>query len=118
MTIHIAFRQMCPSESLKHYAEIKSQKLGDGAHGEVQVYWSFAIENMSRVVHCHLIGKDMDCFAEAATGDFEYSVDRATKKLARQLRRRGSDRARRSRRFGHKSSSELNEKYLKLKEGR
>lgn len=117
MTIHISFRHMSPSDALKTYAETKSQKLGDGVRGEVQVYWSFTIEHVSRVVHCHLIGKDMDCFAESATGDFMHSVDQATKKLARQLKRRRSEAGRRLRRLSHKSSVELKEKYLKLKEG-
>ncbi len=87
MDLSIAFQHMDPSEAVKAYAEEKSRKLEKYFQGKIHVTWHFSIEKMFHVARCHLVGNNMDFFAEDATEDLYASIDLVIAKMERQLRK-------------------------------
>ena len=87
MTVNISFKQMDPSETLKGYTNEKADKLAKYFRGRISTTWNFTHERESRIVHCHLIGNNMDYFAEAATEDFRVSIDQVVDKIEKQIRK-------------------------------
>jgi putative sigma-54 modulation protein len=78
---------MDPSKNLRAYAKEKSEKLEKYFRGRINVTWNFSHEKQNCVVHCHLVGKNVDYFGEAVTGDFRASIDLALEKVEKQIRK-------------------------------
>lgn len=87
MTLNVSFKHMDSSNSLKAYAQEKSDRLSKYFKGKITVSWNFTIEKQFRVSHCHLVGNNMDYFAETSTEDFYSSIDETVEKIEKQLRR-------------------------------
>ena len=87
MELHYSFKQMDPSDSLREYTQEKSLKLTKYFHGKSHVTWTFSIEKLNRIVHCHLVGNHMDYFGEAMSEDFHTSIDSALEKIEKQIRK-------------------------------
>jgi putative sigma-54 modulation protein len=87
MTLNVSFKHMDSSNTLRAYAEEKSERLKKYFKGKITITWNFVIENQTRVAHCHLLGNHMNYFAESANGDFYASVDEAIERIERQLRK-------------------------------
>jgi putative sigma-54 modulation protein len=87
MELHYSFKHMGPSDTLRDYAAEKSQKLAKYFDGKSNVTWSMSVEKQNRIVHCHLVGRNLDCFGEAVSEDFYASIDLALEKIEKQLRK-------------------------------
>jgi putative sigma-54 modulation protein len=87
MTLNVSFKHMDSSNALRTYASEKSERLAKYFRGKITVSWNFTIEKQYRVAHCHLVGNNMDYFAEAATEDFYASIDETIEKIERQLKK-------------------------------
>ena len=87
MVLNMSFKQMDPSNSIKEHVKEKSERLQKYFQGKISVTWNFHHEKQERVVHCHLVGNNMDYFGEANTGDFFASIDQAFDRIEKQLRK-------------------------------
>jgi putative sigma-54 modulation protein len=87
MTLNVSFKHMDSSNALREYAQEKSERLAKYFRGRINVSWNFTIEKQYRVAHCHLVGNNMNYFAEASTEDFYASIDEAIEKIEKQLRK-------------------------------
>ncbi len=87
MDLHISFKHMDTSEALQTYTREKSEQLSKYFQGKISVTWNFSLESQNKVAHCHLVGNNMDYFAEGRTQDFHSSIDVALDKMERQLRK-------------------------------
>lgn len=87
MNLHFSFKHMEPSDSIRDFAEEKSEKLKKYFDGKITLNWNFTHEKFNRVVHCNLVGNSMDYFAEATSEDFLASIDQVLVKLEKQIRK-------------------------------
>ena len=87
MNLNISFKQMDPSDSLKTFIEEKSDALKKYFRGNISASFNLTIEKQNKVVHCHVVGNNMDYFGQGDTGDFKASVDLALAKIEKQLRK-------------------------------
>lgn len=87
MVLHMSFKHMKASNTIKAYANEKSERLAKYFRGRTSLTWNFSVEKVKRVAHCHLVGNNMDFFGEAATEDLRVSIDRTVDKIERQIRR-------------------------------
>ncbi len=86
MEMHISFKHMEPTEAIKQVTREKSEKLGVYFKGRINVSWNFVVENRDHVAHIHLVGNNMDYFAEARSEDLYKSIDQALAKVEKQIR--------------------------------
>ncbi len=95
MTVNMSFKNLESTnvlithlaEIVKNYAHEKSDKLKKYFHGKTTINWNFAVENLTHVAHCHLVGNNMDYFGEAQTENLYASIDMAVDKIEKQLRK-------------------------------
>jgi putative sigma-54 modulation protein len=87
MTFQASFKQMRSSDSIRAYAEEKSEKLKKYFNGKITVTWNFRMERELRLAHCHLTGNSMDYFGEAETEELRASIDLVVDKIEKQLRK-------------------------------
>ncbi len=87
MKMSFSFKHMDSSKNLRAYAEEKAQRLSKYFHGNITLQWNFTQERVERIVHCHLLGREMDYFVEASTEDFIASIDLAIDKIEKQVRK-------------------------------
>src|SRR5690348_5459679 len=87
MNLHIAFKQMDPSDALKQFIEEKCQTLDKYFNGRISVTWHIYTNKLNRVAHCHLLGNNMDFFGEGVSDDFKAAIDMAFDKIEKQLRK-------------------------------
>ena len=88
MLNHFTFKHMTPSDNLRKHAEEKSENLKKYFQGKVNVTWIFSHEKLDCIVHCHLLGNQMDFNGEGTTEDFIASIDQALDKIEKQIRKR------------------------------
>jgi putative sigma-54 modulation protein len=86
MELNISFKHMEPTEAIKAITREKSEKLGVYFKGRISVSWNFVVEKQDHVAHCHLLGNNMDYFAEARSEDLYKSIDQALAKIEKQVR--------------------------------
>ena len=88
MTFQASFKQMRSSDSIRAYAEEKSEKLKKILSTEKsQSNWNFSMKRELRLAHCHLTGNNMDYFGEAETEELRASIDLVIDKIEKQLRK-------------------------------
>ena len=87
MEVKVSFKQVGSSDALRNYAREKSEKLATYFQGKISVTWNFSVEKQDHVTHCHLVGNNMDYFAEASSEDMYASVDLCIDKVEKQLRK-------------------------------
>ena len=87
MTVNMSFKQMDASDAIRTYASEKSERLTKYFNGRINVNWNFSVEKQLHVAHCHLIGNNMDYFAQAETESLHASVDTVIDKIERQIRK-------------------------------
>lgn len=87
MQINIAFRHMDATDALKTHVQEKSEKLRKYLGGEAQLTWTFSVDAGVHVADVHAKGPHIDFFAESKTEDMYQSIEEATDKLEKQLRK-------------------------------
>ena len=87
MNLNISFKQMSSSDALKFYTKEKSDKLAIYFNGRISVTWTFSVEKLNKIAHCHLVGNNMDYFSDAETADMHASIDLVIEKLEKQIRK-------------------------------
>ena len=88
MSLQIAFKQKMEVGSLlREYAEEQTKKLEEHFGLDFSVTWSFENDHLFRVTHCHLLGKNMNYFAESSRANFISSIDEILHELKKQLKR-------------------------------
>ncbi len=87
MNIDISFKNLDSSDAIKTYITEKTEKLNKYFDGRVHVTWNISLERQNRVVHCHLLGNNMDFFADEATNDLTGSIDLCVDKIEKQIRK-------------------------------
>lgn len=87
MNIHVTFKNMNPSDSLKAFIEEQCQGFAKYFQGKISLNWVLSHEKQNHIVHCHLVGNHMDYFAEGNTQDFKASIDLVFDKLEKQVKK-------------------------------
>lgn len=87
MTIDVSFKNMDTSDSTRTYINEQCERLRKYFNGRIHVTWTISIERQNRIAHCHLLGNNMDYFAEEATSDMHGSIDLCVEKIERQIRK-------------------------------
>jgi putative sigma-54 modulation protein len=87
MIINFSFKQMTPSDSVRDYANDKSDKLTKYFEGKIHVTWTFSDEKAGQIAHCHLLGNHMDYFGETSAESFFAAVDQTIEKIEKQIRK-------------------------------
>lgn len=87
MNINISFKDLDSTEAIKNFAREKSGKLEKYFRGRISVNWNFSIERQNQIAHCHMMGNNMDYFAEAVTSDLYASIEQCVDKIEKQLRK-------------------------------
>lgn len=87
MIVNFSFKNLDPSDSLRGYASEKSSRLEKYFHGKIHLSWTFSLEKLDHIAHCHLVGNHMDYFGEAKSESFMGSIDLAIDKIERQLKK-------------------------------
>jgi putative sigma-54 modulation protein len=87
MNIHITFKNMNPSNSLRSFIEEQSQGLSKYFNGKITLTWVLSHEKLDHIAHCHLIGDHMDYYGESSTQDFKASIDLVFDRLEKQIKK-------------------------------
>jgi putative sigma-54 modulation protein len=87
MEINVSFKQMSASDVSRDYAQEKSERLKKYFQGKIIVKWSFAVDKLQKIAHCHLLGNNMDYFAESSTEDLRASIDETIDKIEKQVKK-------------------------------
>ncbi len=87
MKTHFTFKHMNSSEAVKDHATEKSEKMSKFVGEATEMHWIFFVENETHVVDLHVKGPHIDMFAQAKTEDMHQSIDSATEKMEKQLRK-------------------------------
>ena len=87
MNIHVTFKNMNPSDSLRTFIEEQSQGLAKYFHGKITLTWVLSHEKHHHIAHCHLVGDHMDYYGDESTQDFKASIDLVFDKLEKQVRK-------------------------------
>ncbi|MGK5082761.1 ribosome-associated translation inhibitor RaiA [Bdellovibrionota bacterium FG-1] len=87
MNLNFNFKHIDASDSLREYCTTKSERLKKFFNGKIHVTWSLGQEKHNRIVHCHLLGNQMDYFGETSSEDFHEAIDLAIDKIEKQIRK-------------------------------
>lgn len=87
MDLQMSFKQMDASDAIKFYTQEKCETLTKYFQGRISVEWIFSVEKDVHIAHCHLMGNNMNYFAQAETQEMHASVDMAIDKIERQIRK-------------------------------
>ncbi|MBS1964038.1 MAG: ribosome-associated translation inhibitor RaiA [Bdellovibrionales bacterium] len=87
MIVDIHFKHMDTSDSLRDYAQDKSEKLKKYFDGKVHVTWNFSKEHGEFISHCHAVGSHIDLFGEGRADEAYATVDMAITRIEKQLKK-------------------------------
>lgn len=87
MNLNISFKQMDSSDWLRDYITEKSDLFEKYFNGKMSATWNLSQEKQNRIVHCHLVGNQMDFFGETMDEDFKAAIDLTIDKIERQIRK-------------------------------
>src|SRR5687767_5461102 len=87
MNLDFSFKHMTASDAIKQYAGERTDTLNRFFNGRVHVTWNFSVEKQNHIAHCHVLGNNIDLFAEASTNNMHGSIDLAIDKVEKQLRK-------------------------------
>lgn len=96
MPLQFTFKSMESSEALEQYAKSKVEDLLEKfAPHSTQVQFTFVIENLDHIAHCHLhLDKNRDISVTASSNSMYASIDKLHDKLQQQLRKEKDKRTR------------------------
>ena len=87
MQIQVTFRHVESSEAVKEYARDKVGKLQKYLDGPLEANVTLSVEKHRHVADVNLIASGMKIHSRETTGDLYSSIDLATDKLEKQVRR-------------------------------
>ena len=87
MKIHMTFKHMDATQSLKTHVNEKSERLKKFITDSVECTWIFYLEADVHVADLRVHGPHIDYFAQAKTLDLYSSIDEAVEKVEKQLRK-------------------------------
>lgn len=87
MKIHIKFKQMDATESIKTQVNEKSERLRKFVSDEAELHWILFVDADVHVAELRVQGPHMDYFAQAKTPDLYQSIDNVVDKVEKQLRK-------------------------------
>ena len=87
MKIHMTFKQMDATESLKQAVTDKSERLRKFVSDQTELHWIFFVEADRHVADLRVQGPHIDYFAQSKTSDLYLSIDEVVDKLEKQLRK-------------------------------
>jgi putative sigma-54 modulation protein len=87
MQIHMTFRQMDATESLKQHVTDKTERLKKFVPDQVEAHWVFYVEADIHVADLRVQGPHIDYFGQAKTTDLYQSIDDVVEKVEKQLRK-------------------------------
>ncbi|MGE4232411.1 MAG: ribosome-associated translation inhibitor RaiA [Bacteriovoracia bacterium] len=87
MKLHMTFKQMDATDALKSHIEGCSKKLEKYLSGDYEASWTCFLEGQQQVADIKVVGPHVDCFAQAKSDDLYRSIDEASEKAEKQLRK-------------------------------
>ena len=87
MKIKVTYKHLESTPALDEMTQKKSEKLKKFFDGQLNLHWSYTVEKMNHIAHCHLTGNHMEFFAEATTDSIYASIDEVILALEKQLRK-------------------------------
>ena len=87
MKIHMTFKHMDATESLKRHVNEKSERFKKFITESVECTWICFLEADVHVAEVRVHGPHIDFFAQAKTSDLYQSIDDTVEKMEKQLRK-------------------------------
>ncbi len=87
MQVNVTFRHMESSETLRKYAEEKTERLSKYLFEPIEVHWVLAIEKIRHIADATVAGTGITIKAQEDTQDMYSAIDSVIDKLENQVRR-------------------------------
>ncbi len=87
MHVNVTFRHMDSTETLKDYAQQKSQRLSKYLVEPVEIHWVLSVEKIRHIAEATIVAKDVSIKAQESTHEMYAAIDAATSKLETQVKK-------------------------------
>jgi putative sigma-54 modulation protein len=87
MHVNVTFRHIGSSDSLKRYAEEKTERLAKYLIEPIEVHWVLSVEKIRHIADATVTANGVTIKGQEATGDLYSAIDKVLNKLEKQVRR-------------------------------
>lgn len=88
MQLEMAFKNVEANDRIKEFIDEKSARLEKFFDGSFTVKWTVSCEHNDHLAHLHVIGNQMEFFADATDHNVMTSVEEAVHKMETQIKKK------------------------------